>query len=437
MKIIFLPTILFAAALSVAFGQSTDNATSSHKLKGDKRYILDEAKAKALVSKVLKAAPIIDGHNDLFIKYFRCTNCPSYTRNYCEECPRDIKDYPLDKLTGGHTDIPRWRKGGVGGQLINIALIEPLPSFDLLHRLQETYPADLQVVGTAAEMRNAMKKGKIAILPTLEAAFRLENSMSTLRVYYKLGLRSVTMAYSTNDLADGERDAPRHNGLSAFGREMVKEMNRLGVLIDIAHTSEKSMLDIIEASEAPVIISHTSFQKLISDPPLITEQVLLRLKEKNGMIMLAFLPYYGSGTKSAEWGKKVRSRYEDFLAQNNNDQTKATELVKKWIRENPEPKVTLLDVADQYDYLKQIIGVNHIGIGSDFDGIPYGTVEGLEDVSAFPNLLVELARRGWSETELRKINSENFLRVFEVVEGVARQKQRTTEPSLIKLGKSN
>ncbi len=437
MRIILLLTILFAAALSVAFGQSTDKATSLHRLKGDNRHILDETKAKVLVSKVLKAAPIIDGHNDLFIKYFRCTNCPSYTQNYCKECPRDIKDYPLDKLTSGHTDIPRWRKGGVGGQLINIALIEPLPSFDLLHRLQETYPADLQVVGTAAEMRNAMKKGKIAILPTLEAAFRLENSMSTLRMYYKLGLRSVTMAYSTNDLADGERDAPRHNGLSAFGREMVKEMNRLGVLIDIAHTTEKSMLDIIAASDAPVIISHASFQKLITNPPVIPKQVLLRLREKNGIIMLAFLPYNVSGTKNAEWAKRVRMMYEDLLRQNNNDQQRATDLTKKWMQENPEPKVTVADVADQYDYLKELIGVDHIGIGSDFDGIPYGTPEGLEDVSKFPNLLIELARRGWTERELRKVSSENFLRVFEAIENVAQQKQRTTEPSLIKLRKSN
>ena len=389
-----------------------------------KKYVLTDQAAEKLVAKVLKTSPIIDGHNDLFIHYFDC-----------KQCPIDLMDYRIDVAAKGHTDIPRWRKGGVGGQLLNIFGSEQTPesqlaAYDLLRRMELAYPNDLRVVGTSREMGAALRDGKIAILPTLESAVRLKNSMALLRSYYDLGLRSVTFAYRTNDLADGSEDTPRHNGVSPFGKEMIKEMNRLGIMIDASHVSVAAMNGILDASQAPIIFSHSNARALCDVNRNVPDQVLRKLKINRGIVMLTFVPYFVSNDMS-KWMDDSEAYFEVLNKKYSGDMSKATGEMDAWEKTNPQPIVTVSAMADQFDYVKDLIGVEHIGIAGDYDGIPF-TIKGLEDVSTYPNLLIELAKRGWTEKDLRKITGENLLRVFEEVETKAAALRKTMQPSMVK-----
>jgi membrane dipeptidase len=395
---------------------------------GAGKYTVSEMKAKELVAQVQKSSPVIDGHNDLFVRYFDC-----------KTCPLDLKDYRIDTLNKGQTDIPRWRKGGLGGQLINIfgrekTLESILDAYDLLYRMQDNYPADIRIVGTAKEMRNAMSEGRIALLPSLEGATRLNNDMTLLRSFYKLGLRSVTFAYKTNDLADGSDDYERHKGISSFGEEIVKEMNRLGVLIDMSHISAAAMNDILNITKAPVIFSHSNARALCNVNRNVPDAVLKRLKENDGIIMLTFVPYF-TREPFNDWMTRGDTLYYRTLRNFPGNKDTLNAIMEKWEREDIAPVVTVADIADHFDYVRKLIGVDHIGMAGDYDGIQF-TIKGLEDAGCYPKLLIELARRGWTEDELRKISGENFLRVFEKVESVAGRLQMETLPSIIKYGKT-
>jgi len=388
------------------------------------KYVLSQLAAERIVKKVLRSSPVIEGHNDLYFHFVGC-----------EDCPKDLADYPIDVKTEGQTDIPRWRKGGVGGQLLNVASKETtakkyLESWDLLYRMQNAYPRDLQIVGTAEDTRRAMRVGKIAIIPSLEGAVILENNLALLRNYYRLGLRSVTFAYETNDLADGSDDVPKHNGISSFGKEMVKEMNRLGIMIDMSHISAKAMHDILDVSQAPVIFSHSNVRAICEVNRNVPDDVLNRLKANRGIIMLTFVPYFTTNSLS-KWMKTGDDFYYDLKEKYPDDKTKVSAGIKKWETDNPQPTVTVSDIADHFDYVKKLIGIDYIGMSGDYDGIAF-TISGMEDVSSYPKLLVELARRGWTEKELRKITSGNFLRVFEEVEKKALILQKEYSPSLRK-----
>lgn len=376
---------------------------------------VSKEKADEIVKKVLKLSPVIDGHNDLFIRYFDCKTCPI-----------DLHEYRIDTIAKGHTDIPKMRKGGVGAVLMNVfgrdtSLYSYHKGWDLLYRMENLYRADLKIVGTSSEMRSAIRDGKIAFLPILEGSVRLKNDPALLRTYYKLGLRSVTFAYKTNGLADGSDDTARHNGISAAGREMVKEMNRLGVLIDMSHISAKAMNDILDITKSPVIFSHSNARALCDVNRNVPDDVLVRLKQNNGIIMLTFVPYFVK-KEHKSWLDYGDAVYDKAIADYPNNRAKLDSIMEKWEKENIEPVVTVADMADHFDHIKTLIGVNYIGIAGDFDGISF-TIKGLENMSTFPNLLTELARRGWTETELKKITGENFLRVFEAVEKKARRLQ--------------
>lgn len=363
------------------------------------------------IHKILLESPLIDGHNDLFAWYFGC----SYKK--LPKCPQDIADYPLNIISKGQTDIPRWRKGGVGGVLLNVyadSLSAFLDAYDLLYRIENTYKEDLKIVGSAKEMREAMKHGKIALLPMLEGSIRLENKKSLLRTFYKLGLRCVTFTYYTSDLADGSDDTPVHNGISALGKEMVKEMNNLGVIIDMSHISTEAMSQILDISNAPVIFSHSNARALCNVNRNVPDSILLRLKRNGGLIMLDMVPDHTSN-EFAHWVNTGDSLYFSFEKQYPDDKQKWKQLITQWETENPQPAVSISEIADHFDYVKKLIGVDYIGIGGDYDGIDY-TINGLEDVSCYPVLLTELLARGWSESELKKITGENFLRVFEAIE---------------------
>lgn len=246
MKCIFLKIVFVLFLAQIGIGQPASIA----------KYRRTEDEAKKIVAKVIKASPVIDGHNDLFIHYFDC-----------KTCPRDLKDYRIDTINKGHTDIPRLRKGGAGGVLMNVfgndkVASSYLTAWDLLYRMEQAFSKDLKIVGSSAEMSKAMQEGKIALLPILEGSVRLENSPALLRAYYRLGLRSVTFAYKTNDLADGSDDTARHNGISEIGKKMIQEMNSLGVLIDMNHISAKAMNDILDITQSPVIFSHSNARAL-------------------------------------------------------------------------------------------------------------------------------------------------------------------------------
>lgn len=376
-----------------------------------KSYPVGENKARRIVDKVLASSPVIDGHNDLFIWYYGCRYKP------LQGCPQDIADYPINILQVGHTDIPRWRKGGVGGVQLNVfadSLSSFLDAYDLLYRMEKEYSNDLKIVGSSAETKQAIKEGKIAIIPSLEGAIRLENKFSYLRTFYKLGLRSVTFTYHTSDLADGSDDKPLHDGISSIGARMVKEMNELGIIIDISHASSETMSDILRVSKAPVIFSHSNVRALCNVKRNVPDSILHGLKSNGGIIMIDLVPEHTS-EKFAAWMKEGDSLYYSIKERYPNDAKLLNNSMEKWEKENPQPEVTVRDVADHFDYVKEKIGVDYIGIGGDFDGITF-TIKGLEDVSCFPALLVELAKRGWTESELMKITGENYLRVFEKVE---------------------
>ncbi|MCC5932073.1 MAG: dipeptidase [Cyclobacteriaceae bacterium] len=386
-----------------------------------------------MVSKVLKEAPLIDGHNDLLIHYI-----------WCQSCPRELDAYPLDTITDGHIDIPRLRRGGVGALLTNIfgrgkEMIEYLQGWDLIYRIEEKYPNDFQVAVTSSEVKETMKNGKIAIIPSMEHTYELIDDLGRLRTLYRLGLRSVILAYNNNNIADGAFDEPIHDGLSEYGKELVLEMNRLGIMIDLSHITEKGMLDVLEITRAPVIFSHANARTLTDTERNASDQVLLKLKENGGLIMLTPVNYFTTQeahdyflVKLDSIKKVFQQKYPDPYQMSKEEIEKADAEWDTWEAANPMPKVTVKDFADHFDYVKNLIGVDHIGIGSDFDGMSY-LIEGIEDASTFPNILLELVNRGWTESELKKVTQENFLRVFEAVEKKAGELQKIEQPGIAKV----
>jgi len=379
------------------------------------KYQRTEKVATEIVNKFLKTTQIIDGHNDFYHSFFDCTTCHG-----------KITDFPLDSINSGNTNIPLYRKGSVAGQLYNIygkdrKTENLLKAFDLMYQIAETYPRDFTIAGTAADLRAASRYKKIALLPILEGAVLLQDNVSLLRTYYKLGLRSVTFAYKTNNLADGSDDTARHNGISLLGKDMIAEMNSLGIIIDMSHVSANAMRDILKNTKAPVIFSHSNAYSLCKVNRNAPDDVLLDLKKNKGIIMINFIPFYIS-QEHADWLTKAENDWK-MKVNELKDTTAADKYYTGiWLKQNPEPTVSVADVANHFDYIKNLIGVDYIGIGSDLGDKYEFTIKGMTDVSCFPSLLIELARRGWTEKELIKITSENFLRVFEDVDKKKKQK---------------
>jgi membrane dipeptidase len=375
------------------------------------KYLRTEKEAKVLLDKILQNSRLIDGHNDLFVHYFDC-----------KTCPKDLPDYSINQPSAGQTDIPRLRKGRVGALLLNIfgsssSIDAYLQAWDLLYRMRDKYKNDFTIAGNTRDIRSSIAQGKIALLPTLEGATRLEQYPWLLRTYYQLGLRSVTFAYNSNQFADGSDDTARHNGLSLAGKNLVKEMNKLGMLIDMSHISVASMNAILDITKAPVIFSHSNAKALCNVNRNVPDDVLKRLQLNGGIIMLCPVPYFTSN-EHFNWHNRADSFYEAMAGKfrkNPADSAELDKTVAEWDRNNPPPLVTEADLADHFDYVKKLIGVDHIGIAGDYDGIEY-TIKGMEDIASYPKLLIELLRRGWTEAEIKKITSENFLRVFAAVE---------------------
>jgi membrane dipeptidase len=321
-----------------------------------------------------------------------------------------VEAYDLRGSVPGHTDLARLRAGGVGAQFWSVyvpcdAVAEgasrvQLEQIDIAQRVFRMYPDAFGEAFSASDVESEFGRGRIASLMGMEGGHAIENSLGALRAFYAAGVRYMTLTHGCNtDWADSGTDEPRHGGLSPFGAEVIREMNRMGMLVDLSHTSPETMNDVLDLAEAPVIFSHSSARAVTDHPRNVPDQVLRRLPENGGLVMVTFVPSFVSDAVRTYEGPAENA-----------------------------PRATLSDVADHIEHIRDVAGVDHVGIGGDFDGIS-SVVQGLEDVSTYPALLEELSRRGWSEEDLRKLAGENALRVMRESEAAARRIQRERPPS--------
>jgi membrane dipeptidase len=376
--------------------------------------------------KLLRSTPLIDGHNDL----------PWEIRE-SKTAPRDVAAYDLRQRSPKHTDLARLKEGEVGAQFWSIyipgeikdsgfARVQ-LEQFDIARRMIASYPDRLALALTADDIERDFKRGRLASLLGMEGGHAIENSLGALRSYYALGARYMTLTHNvTLDWADAALDSARHGGLTEFGREVVKEMNRLGMLVDLSHVSPGVMSDALDASQAPVIFSHSAARALVDHPRNVPDSILARLPRNGGLVMVTFVPAFVSRDVAA-WEAQADSEQRQLKAAVA-DTAEEGRQWENWKTAHPSPLATLAQVADHVEHVRAIAGVDHVGIGSDFDGIEAGPV-GLEDTSKFPQLFAELIRRGWTDGDLRKLAGGNLLRVLRQAEATAARLQRTGQPS--------
>lgn len=377
----------------------------------------DPFMARAL--RILRTTPLIDGHNDLPWRIRE----DSVARG-------NVAAYDLRRKTPGHTDIDRLRKGMIGAQFWSVytpgeyrdsgyARVQ-LEQIDIARRVIERYPERFALALSAADIRQDFKRGKIGSLLGLEGGHAIENSLGALRAYYDLGVRYMTLTHNvTLDWADAALDSAKHNGLTPFGENVVREMNRLGMLVDLSHVSPATMSDALNVTQAPVIFSHSGARALVDVPRNVPDSILRRVTTNGGIVMVPFVTGFVSPAVQL-YEQSSRPTVDQLRKQYGNDTAAITRAVNDWRKSHPPPRATLSQVADQIDYVRKVAGVDHVGIGGDFDGITE-VVEGLEDVSKYPALFAELARRGWSDADLRKLAGENLLRVFEQAEVVSKR----------------
>jgi membrane dipeptidase len=398
----------------------------------------------ARVHQILTATPLIDGHNDL-PWIIRARFGSSLTAVDLASDTSHLK--PPEDQAPMMTDLPRLHAGQVGAQFWSVyvpvemqgavAVKATLEQIDIVKQMAARYPKDLEMAYTAEDIRRIHKSGKIASLIGVEGGHQIADSLAVLRQYYDLGVRYMTLTHVTNtDWADSATVDPVHHGLTAFGREAVREMNRLGMLVDISHVSEETMRAALEVSAAPVIFSHSSARALVDHPRDVPDEVLRLLPRNGGVVMVNFNPGYVSMARNeweaAEAAETARYNSPPYVGLYIGQPDRAKAALKAWEQAHPKPAVTLSQVADHVDHVRQVAGIDHVGLGSDFDGIDE-TPTGLEDVSKFPQLLAELSRRGWSDADLAKLAGGNLLRVLGAAEQTAAllRKQRLASGATI------
>ncbi len=339
------------------------------------------------------------------------------------------------RLDSGQTDIPRLREGGVKAQFWSVYIPSEHPNpartvteqIDLVRRMVERYPDAFEMAFTADDVERIARSGKIASLIGIEGGVAIENSLAQLRAFYQLGARYITLTHNTTlDWADAANDDPKNDGLSRFGERVVKEMNRLGMLVDISHVSPATMSDALRIAQAPLIASHSSAYALCPSPRNVPDEILQGVKQNGGVVMVNFF----SGFIVPEAGKKMQAVRREMLAKypNRAERTKAMEV---WMNsaEAKFARGTYRDVADHIDHIVKVAGIDHVGIGSDFDGISQWPI-GLDDVSSYPRLTDELLRRGYSEADVHKILGGNVLRAFRQAAQVAKRLRATSPPEV-------
>lgn len=369
------------------------------------------------VEAIHERAILVDGHNDL----------PWRLR---DEFNSSLSAFDIStRHDDGHTDIPRLREGRVGAQFwaayVPVDFLEQggarvaLEQIDLIRRFTERYD-DLEMAYSVEDVRRITDSGRIASLIGIEGGHAIENSLGALRMFYDLGVRYMTLTHSsTVDWADAATDDPKHGGLSQFGEQVVREMNRLGMMVDISHVSEATMDDVLRVSEAPVIFSHSSARAIADHARNVPDAILRRLPDNGGVVMVNFY----SGFIVPEAAPMVSDMFgvwRRLRAEHGDDDAAFTEAWQGWQAQHPIPRGTVGDLVDHIDHIVSVAGIDHVGLGSDFDGVSR-LPEGLEDVSKFPVVTEELLRRGYSEDDVVKILGGNALRVMADVESVARR----------------
>jgi membrane dipeptidase len=380
--------------------------------------------------RILSETPLIDGHNDL----------PWEIRTY-EKAPFDVAAYDLRARTPGQTDLARLAEGMVGGQFWSVYVPgEPrkegyarlqLEQIDIARQLIARYPDRLALALTADDVVREFRRGRIASLLGMEGGHVLENSIGALRAYHALGARYMTLTHNvTLDWADTQSSPAKHGGLTRFGEEVVREMNRLGMLVDLSHAAVETMDDALRVSEAPVIFSHSSARALTDVGRNVPDDILKRVAGNGGVVMVTFVPgFVDKAVYDAYVAREARivERLKPIA-----DAAEQKRVRKEMEAADPVPSATvnatLGDVADHIEHVRKVAGPDHVGIGSDYDGMGPGPV-GLEDVSKYPDLFAELVRRGWSDADLRKLAGENILRAMRQAEAVAKRLQAARPPS--------
>jgi membrane dipeptidase len=382
----------------------------------------------AAARELLARHPILDGHNDL-----------PWTLRVADELDLDTTDLsgPVPAI---QTDLPRLARGGVGAQFWSVyvsadlqgetAVTTTLEQIDLVHELIRRYPDALELALTAADVGRITAAGRVASLIGAEGGHSIGCSLGTLRALYALGVRYLTLTHNRNlPWADSATDEPSAGGLTAFGREVVREMQRLGMLVDLSHVSPDTMRDALDTAEGPVIFSHSSALAICDHPRNVPDHILARLPGNGGTCMVNFVPAFISQACrdwEQDFAEDMKRRGFDF--RNVPGRGQVREERAAWVEKHPRPAVTLAEVADHIEHVREVAGVDHVGIGSDYDGVDW-LPEGLEDVSCYPALIAELLDRGWSEADCGKLASANALRTLRDAETAARAISARREPS--------
>lgn len=369
-----------------------------------------------------RKAIVVDGHNDI-------------------TSPMVDEGYDMGTPSAGkyHTDIARMKQGGMTGQFFSIYVDQKyareggsarraMDMIDSIYRLAERYPQDFMMATSVADIRRAKRQKKIAALMGIEGGHAIENSLAALRDFYRLGIRYMTLTHNnTNDWADSCCDTARHNGLSDFGREVVREMNRLGMLVDISHVSDKTMSDVLDASTAPVIASHSSARALANHRRNIPDELLRRIAKNGGVVMVNFYPGFINQKvidAARERSERLKPQLDALSEQYKDDPKQLQQARDKLLATIPLPTTPLSVLIDHIDHIVKVAGIDHVGLGSDFDGVS-SLPEDMQDIAQLPSITYELLRRGYTEKDIRKVLGENLLRAMAEAERVARRTSRT------------
>jgi membrane dipeptidase len=374
----------------------------------------------ARVAKVLKATPLIDGHND-WAEVLR-------EREGDARWTMDLTSGLETKPEPYNTDIAMLRRGMVGGQFWSVFVSankpgpeqvkETLEQIDLVKSIVARYPSDFALAQTAADVRRIHRSGRVASLIGVEGGGQIDDSLSVLRTYRSLGAGYLTLTHVlTTEWADSATDNPQHGGLTPFGEAVVRELNRIGMLVDLSHVSEDTMRDALRVSRAPVIFSHSSARAIDDHPRNVSDEVLKLVAANGGVVMVNFAPIYVSDAyrrwSSDQAAEKTRLNAPPYGGLYVGQPDKAAAALAEWNKAHPAPRVTLSEVADHIDHIAKVAGIDHVGLGADFDGVGNSLPEGLGNVGTYPALLAELMRRGWSDRDIAKLAGENVLRVLE------------------------
>lgn len=387
---------------------------------------------EARARRILERTPLIDGHNDL----------PWALRQQYDNDPHAVDlATDLDATTALHTDIPRLRAGGVGGQFWSVyvpaslapteAAKETFEQIDTVRRIVAAHPETFELATTADDVVRIHRAGKIASLMGIEGGYSIDDSLGLLREFHQAGVRYMTLTHSkTTTWADSATDAPKWGGLSPFGEDVVREMNRLGMLVDLSHVSEEAMLDAMRVSEAPVIFSHSSARALTDHPRNVPDSVLSQMADDGGVVMVTFVPGFISEAVRS-WGAARAAEAARLGALEPGDPAAVTAGLTAWEAANPQPTAGVADVVAHIQHVRDVAGIDHVGLGGDFDGVT-SLPTGVEGVDAYPRILAALMTAGWTEADIRKLAGENVLRVMRAVEAVAASKA-DERPSLATL----